>query len=264
LLANGKVLISGGDTNHGLGYLASTELYDPASGTWTANTPLNAACSGHTATLLANEEVLVAGGNLTTGATGAELYDAGLGFSNSWRPQISTISYPFILGSNLTITGSQFRGVSEGSSGGTQDSSADYPLVQLRSLANDQTQFLLSKNWSANSFASAPVSNFPAGYALATAFVNGIPSSSSILEISIPPPFSVNAAMPPGGMCQLSFTNTPGASFSVLASTNLTTPLTNWMTLGAATDSPSSPGQYQFADAQATNSPQRFYRICWP
>ena len=58
LLPNGKVLVTGGSYGPGL---ASAELYDPASGTWTATSSVNAA-NGHTATLLPNGKVLVAGG----------------------------------------------------------------------------------------------------------------------------------------------------------------------------------------------------------
>ena len=60
LLPNGKVLVAGG-FNDG-GYLSSAELYDPASGTWSATGSLTAARLRHTATLLPNGKVLVAAG----------------------------------------------------------------------------------------------------------------------------------------------------------------------------------------------------------
>ena len=92
----------------------------------------------------------------------AELYDVGLGFSKSWQPQIATVTSPLSLGGSLVVTGSQFRGISEGSGGNSQDSPADYPLVQLRSLESEQTVFLLTTNWSTNSFTSAAGLEFPA------------------------------------------------------------------------------------------------------
>ena len=56
--------------------LSSAELYDPASGTWSATGSLNTARYDHTATLLPNGKVLVAGGSGNGGSlTSAELYD---------------------------------------------------------------------------------------------------------------------------------------------------------------------------------------------
>ena len=65
-LPNGMVLVAGGYDNSNprrFIYLASAELYDPASGAWTATGSLNTARYAHTATLLLNGMVLVAGGS---------------------------------------------------------------------------------------------------------------------------------------------------------------------------------------------------------
>ncbi|MBC8094828.1 MAG: autotransporter-associated beta strand repeat-containing protein [Akkermansiaceae bacterium] len=64
------------------------------------------------------------------------------------------------------------------------------------------------------------------------------------------------------GAFQFAFTNANGASFSVLTATNLSLPLTNWTILGPVTET--SPGQFQFTDPTATNSPRRFYRVRSP
>src|SRR5947207_2438884 len=83
LLPNGKVLVAGGQ--NGGGFLVSSELYDPAAGTWAATTgPLNTARYAHTATLLPNGKVLVAGGQNGGGYLGSsELYDPAAG---TWAP----------------------------------------------------------------------------------------------------------------------------------------------------------------------------------
>src|ERR1035441_7015469 len=78
LLPNGKVLVVGGETNNqilGNPSLASVELYDPATGRWTATGALKYGRYQHTATLLQNGKVLVAGGTGYSPTTAAELYD---------------------------------------------------------------------------------------------------------------------------------------------------------------------------------------------
>ena len=87
LLPNGMVLVTGGSNGRGdlaSAHLASAELYDPATGTWTPTGSLNTARRDHTATLLPSGKVLVAGGyNVSSFVNTAELYDPAAG---TWTP----------------------------------------------------------------------------------------------------------------------------------------------------------------------------------
>jgi len=69
-------------------------------------------------------------------------------------------------------------------------------------------------------------------------------------------PPKLSALRTTGGKLQLTFTNVTGLNFSILASTNITTALTNWTVLGAPLENPA--GQYQFMDSITNNI--RFYR----
>src|SRR5262249_49290820 len=71
------VLVAGGIDVMGHA-LASAELYDRVSGTWTVTGSLNTGRYRHTATLLSNGMVLVAGGvdSSINASASAELYDA--------------------------------------------------------------------------------------------------------------------------------------------------------------------------------------------
>jgi hypothetical protein len=85
LLPDGRVLIAGGAGDDGHGdSLASAELFDPLTGTFAATGDMTAARFNHTATLLANGQVLITGGISKTTTDGgsttavfasAELYD---------------------------------------------------------------------------------------------------------------------------------------------------------------------------------------------
>jgi hypothetical protein len=79
LLADGKVLIAGGTADTDLGtnlFLASTELYDPASAGFVPAGDMTEPRASHAATLLSSGEVLITGGGdeLVEERSSAELY----------------------------------------------------------------------------------------------------------------------------------------------------------------------------------------------
>ncbi|MGB8065473.1 MAG: kelch repeat-containing protein [Candidatus Sulfotelmatobacter sp.] len=77
LLSNGKVLVSGGNnqTVNGATPLASTELYNPATGAWSATGSMSNVRAGHTSTVLHNGNVVNAGGSdAVNELDSAELY----------------------------------------------------------------------------------------------------------------------------------------------------------------------------------------------
>jgi hypothetical protein len=87
LLPNGKVLVAGGKydsvpLNDGSGrstiggLYASTEIYDPAAGSFSASGSMSTVRQNHSATLLPNGNLLIAGGsNSAGGLTSSELYN---------------------------------------------------------------------------------------------------------------------------------------------------------------------------------------------
>jgi hypothetical protein len=86
LLPNGKVLVAGGfvlvagvPDSEGGRQLASAELYDPTSGSWTATGSMNHARAGGAAVPLENRKILVVGGVGPSAPWSAELYDPATG-----------------------------------------------------------------------------------------------------------------------------------------------------------------------------------------
>lgn len=216
LLADGHVLVAGGSSPSS-GPQSTSELYDPTAGTWTLTGSLHIARydDTHRATLLPNGKVLVTGGYSPNPSpmylTSSELYDPSTG---AW-----------------TTTASMKRG--RGRHTATL-------------LLNGQ---VLVAGGSGN-----PVNDSGGGPVLASAEVYGLPNVTPILLTS--------ATTLSSGAFQFAFTNTPGASFSVFGTADVGVPVSSWTALGGVTEI--SPGQFQFTDTQATNNPQRFYRVRSP
>jgi hypothetical protein len=105
LLANGTVLMAGGAalSNNGAveSSLSSAEIYNPVTGTWTATGSMTVARENHTATLLPDGTVLVAGGQTcpsticdysSTVQASAEIYNPATG---SWSATGSMVTASF-------------------------------------------------------------------------------------------------------------------------------------------------------------------------
>jgi N-acetylneuraminic acid mutarotase len=98
LLPGGKVLVAGGASQSANGSLneiglASAELYDPATGTWTSTGSMTDGRAEHAAALLPNGQVIVAGGSNSTGSvslSSTELYDPAAGTWSNAASMIST------------------------------------------------------------------------------------------------------------------------------------------------------------------------------
>jgi N-acetylneuraminic acid mutarotase len=83
LLADGRVLVTGGNTNVGNTYdTKSAEVYDPSTNAWSSTGSTTNGRTDHTATRLLDGKVLVAGGenaNICTNDVTTELYDPSTG-----------------------------------------------------------------------------------------------------------------------------------------------------------------------------------------
>jgi hypothetical protein len=95
-LADGRVLVVGGegdgDASLGQEDFASSEIYDPAKGTFAMTGSLSTQRFGHTATMLANGKILIAAGmnhlGTATYLASAELFDPAAGTFTSTTPLV--------------------------------------------------------------------------------------------------------------------------------------------------------------------------------
>jgi len=98
-------------------------------------------------------------------------------------------------------------------------------------------------------------------FVVVTNAFGSVTSAPAIQTVLVPFPMRLipDFAMSNGSFI-LSFTNTAGATFTILTSTNVATPLSNWNSVTGLVEL--SPGRFQFMD-RATNT-RRFYRLRSP
>jgi N-acetylneuraminic acid mutarotase len=112
LLANGKVLVVGGNSGNQQYITSSAELYDPATGLWTPTGSLNNVNSVKNATLLNNGKVLVTGEKYDptyVKLPSAELYDPTTGlWTLAANPAVISQTATLLLNGNVLIIGGWF------------------------------------------------------------------------------------------------------------------------------------------------------------
>jgi hypothetical protein len=132
------------------------------------------------------------------------------------------------------------------------------------------------ENQVTNSVVNQSITDWPKGAALwlvweftdPTSKAQGIGidnlSFSAVAGLTAPLLENVTFNRTNGTGLSFSFTDEPAASasFTIHSTTNLTLPFSQWQNLGHPVES--TPGNYEFHDAQATNLVQRFYRVTSP
>jgi hypothetical protein len=96
LLPDGRVLVAGGIASFATGeVLASAEVYDPGTGAWTGAATMTGTRHGHTASLLSDGMVLVAGGQRSAlGDTGGTTHPVGVASTEIYDPATGSWAAP--------------------------------------------------------------------------------------------------------------------------------------------------------------------------
>jgi hypothetical protein len=260
LLPSGKVLVAGGNNYYGGPVsLSSVEIFDPATGKWTLTNAMTTARAAHTATLLRNGQVPVAGGLGSSGYPGlssVELFNPTTGkwtttnaMSTARRLHTATLlpnGQVLVTGglnSSLTLSNAEAYDLSAGTWAATTNSMTTSRYGHAATLLTNGGVLITGGFSSPNHYLSSVELYYPDAAVPRTIILQSM-------------------AMLPKGPFQFAFTNTPGATFTVSATTNLSLVLSNWTILNGVVEI--SPGQFQFNDWQATNGGQRFYSVHSP
>lgn len=261
LLLNGKVLVAGGAPDSSqYSSLSSAEVYDPGAGTWAASGLMSSARQFHTATLLPDGRVLVAGGaDVGYFISGAELYVPAAG---TWTTTGSLGIPRGIHTATLLPDGKVLAA-------GGNHNSFDAPTIVAQSGTElyDPAAGTWTASGSLNAARSTHVATLlPSGQVLVAAgfYVNGPAwlSNAELYNSATGRISLVNPVKLPGGAFQFAFTGASNGTNTILAATDPGLPLANWTVLGVVPEF--STGLFVFSDPQAANGPQRFYQVRSP
>jgi sugar lactone lactonase YvrE len=130
---------------------------------------------------------------------------------------------------------------------GALSPTSDQPWLTIGTIANGVVSF----SFTANTGASR------------TAHISLLGISITVNQAGLAtPPLLTGAKMLSKGAFQFSFTNNPGGSFTVITTTNVALPLSQWTVAGVPTII--APGVFQFTSGPGTNGPRRFYSVRSP
>ena len=227
LLPSGKVLVAGGQWNSSVPQI-DTQIYDPATNSWTVGPLLATARRYHTAALLLSGKVLIAGGLGTSSAlSSAELFDPGLAPVSTLQPVLSSAN-SFLLqtsqfaatspGSSTdaatgAVTATGFAPRLEASGAAINNSATNMPVFQVQRVDNDQT-LIVAKDPSVNlsdtvfTGSADAFAGFPPGPVRVRVWVNGVPSADRYSTFAVTPakPAAPTAV---GGTLQATLNFTP-------------------------------------------------------
>jgi hypothetical protein len=126
--------------------------------------------------------------------------------------------------------------------------SSDQPWLTITGVANGVVSF----SFTANTNTAPRTANI-------TLLGQTIPITQSAAPL---PPTIANWTFNASTQFQFQFTGPSNSTYTVLSTTNVALPLSNWLPLSPVIET--SPGQYQFTDTNAPAGPQRFYLLRWP
>ena len=169
-LADGRVLIAGGENAAGL--LNASEIYEPATASFSATGNMNEARADHSATLLADGRVLIIGGRNAAGSlSSTEIYDPATGaFANG--PSLNSAraghSATLLAGGRVLVAGGDASGSAEMLDAALTEFTATGSLQTARSLHSavllqDGRVLLVGGKNGANEQSSGEIFDTPAG-----------------------------------------------------------------------------------------------------